>query len=127
MKAQLDMVGSFLYMKDLLTPGDSPQAISTKQLIDRHHLMTEELSEYLQAGDSGDLELILDALVDLQYLLFGTVLAHGMQDVFTEAFRRVHIANLGKKPGVQSTRKLLSTDVIKPKGWEPATFEDLVK
>ena len=126
MRTELEYVETFLWDKQLGIPGSVPQSISTKALIDRHHLLTEELSEYLQAGDSGNLVKILDALVDLQYLLLGTVVLHGMQGIFPEAFRRVHIANMNKLPGTNSKRILLSTDVIKPPEWTPAKLEDLV-
>ena len=119
------MVGDF-FRKMEISYAQRPTAISTKQLIDRHHLLAEELSEYLQAGDSGNVAEILDALVDLQYLLFGAVRLHGFQDIFETAFSRVHAANMGKEPGVNSKRKLVSSDVVKPSTWAPADLDDLV-
>lgn len=126
MKTQLEFVEAFQWkMQHVMNC--RPGQISTKQLLDRHHLMTEELQEYLQAGDSGDLGETLDALVDMQYLLLGTVIAHGFQEVFEEAFRRVHLANMAKEPGINARRKLLNQDAVKPSGWEPADLEDLVE
>jgi predicted HAD superfamily Cof-like phosphohydrolase len=125
-KRALELVGLF-QQKLGLEAASEPSPISTKQLIDRHHLLTEELSEYLQAGDSGNVAEILDALCDLQYLLLGTVRLHGLEQIFPAAFLRVHKANMEKTPGVNSKRKLVSSDVVKPDGWHPADFSDLLK
>ena len=67
----------------------------------------------------------LDALVDQDYVLKGTVLQLGLGDVYPEAWRRVHTANLLKVPGVKSTRGY-GKDVIKPPGWTAPDLADLV-
>lgn len=62
----------------------------------RHDLMAEENLEYLDACQSKDLAGILDAICDMQYILLGTVIAHGLEDVFTDAFNEVHRSNMSK-------------------------------
>ena len=109
--------------------GATPRNLQAKDYIDRHHLMTEELSEYLLACASDDLPEILDALVDLQYLLLGTAIAHGLdqQNIFEKAFIRVHLANMKKTPGVNAKRELLSSDAVKPPGWKPADVASILE
>lgn len=59
-------------------------------------LITEELTELAQSLYERDAEQTLDALCDLQYVLDGSVLAFGMNDVADEAFCRVHASNMSK-------------------------------
>ena len=67
----------------------------------------------------------LDALVDLDYVLLGTVLQIGLGDVYQEAWRRVHAANLLKLAGRKPTRGL-AKDAVKPSGWLAPDLTDLV-
>jgi predicted HAD superfamily Cof-like phosphohydrolase len=62
----------------------------------RARLLQEELDEYRQATAAGDLEAVADALSDLLYVLLGTYLAHGLQEVAGELFSAVHRSNLSK-------------------------------
>merc|ERR1711991_389622 len=50
----------------------------------RHRLMKEENDEYLEAAKEGDLVEIADALGDQLYILCGTIMKHGMQDVIED-------------------------------------------
>lgn len=59
-------------------------------------LLKEELEEYQAAVESGDLVAIADALTDLLYVLFGTYIAHGLQDLAEELFAEVHRSNMSK-------------------------------
>lgn len=65
-------------------------------LLLRLQLLQEELAELAEGMVDGDPVACLDALVDLQYVLDGTVLALGMQDVMEEAFEEVHRSNMSK-------------------------------
>lgn len=62
----------------------------------RYKLMLEELNEYREAAETGDLTGIADALTDLMYVVLGTYLAHGLQDVAEELFDEVHRSNMSK-------------------------------
>lgn len=71
--------------------------ISDNQLnMFRVALLEEEVSELKQALIDGDKVEVLDALLDIQYVLSGAVNAFGMQDVFNEGFIRVHESNMSK-------------------------------
>lgn len=73
-----------------------PSLVDEKTYKLREKLMAEENSEYLEACESKDLTGVLDALCDMQYILLGTVLSHGLEDVFVEAFNEVHRSNMSK-------------------------------
>ena len=62
----------------------------------RHKLLSEELGEYEEACANNDLVEISDSLVDLAYILFGTVLEHGLQDKFEAMFEEVQRSNMSK-------------------------------
>jgi predicted HAD superfamily Cof-like phosphohydrolase len=62
----------------------------------RATLLQEELEEYRAAAGAGDLAGIADALTDLLYVLFGTFVAHGLQDLVDELFEEVHRSNMSK-------------------------------
>jgi len=58
--------------------------------------MAEENEEYLDSCQLKDLAGVLDALCDMQYILLGTILSHGLEDVFVDAFNEVHRSNMSK-------------------------------
>jgi predicted HAD superfamily Cof-like phosphohydrolase len=95
----------------------------------RKKLLLEELTELVTAIDAGDQEEILDALVDAQYVLAGTVNACGMREVFDEAFMRVHRANMMKTPASSrhDSKRDSPHDIVKPEGWVKPDLSDLVR
>lgn len=62
----------------------------------RHRLMAEENDEYLEAAKAGDLVEVADALGDMLYILCGTMVTHGMQDVMADVFRTIQESNMSK-------------------------------
>ncbi len=70
--------------------------IGEDQFVLRHRLMQEENNEYLEAAKNEDLAEIADALGDQLYILCGTILKHGMQDVITEVFEEIQRSNMSK-------------------------------
>jgi predicted HAD superfamily Cof-like phosphohydrolase len=62
----------------------------------RHRLMQEENDEYLEACRQNDLTQIADALGDKMYILFGTIIAHGLQHKIEEVFNEIHRSNMSK-------------------------------
>ncbi len=62
----------------------------------RHRLMQEENEEYLEAAKEGDLVEIADALGDQLYILCGTIMKHGMQNVIEEVFKEIQRSNMSK-------------------------------
>jgi predicted HAD superfamily Cof-like phosphohydrolase len=104
---------------------DLPTINSFKDCELRYKLMKEENLEYLGACYNNDKVEILDALVDKAYVLFGTINFHGMQDIFSEAFRRVHANNMTKFPNGKVLRNL-EGKIIKPEGFVPVDLSDLI-
>ncbi len=62
----------------------------------RFDLMKEENEEYLEAAAKGDIVEVADALGDMLYILCGTIIEHGMQDLIDEVFEEIHRSNLSK-------------------------------
>jgi len=92
----------------------------------RVHLMCEELGEVLDAISRDDLVGVIHELVDKRYVDDGTVLAFGLSSVYSEAFRRVHCANMSKlvdgKPYLDNTGR-----IIKGPDFQPAYLDDLIE
>lgn len=62
----------------------------------RLNLIEEEFGELKEALYANDPVEVIDALADLKYVLNGAIIEFGMQDVFDEAFDRVHESNMSK-------------------------------
>jgi predicted HAD superfamily Cof-like phosphohydrolase len=58
--------------------------------------MKEENEEYLEAAKNGDLVEIADALGDQLYILCGTLLRHGLQDMIEPIFNEIQRSNMSK-------------------------------
>lgn len=83
-------------------------------------LMKEEYQEYVDAFMQDDIVEIADAIVDMQYILDGLKLKHGIsQECFDELFVEVHKSNMSKlvdgKPTYREDGKVLKgKDYFKP-------------
>lgn len=76
---------------------DEPTAVVDERIVAlRHRLMAEENDEYLEACQEGNLTLIADALGDKMYILFGTIIAHGLQHKIEAVFDEIHRSNMSK-------------------------------
>lgn len=73
-----------------------PSIPDTEDPMLRIELLQEELNELKDAIGNNDLVEILDALGDLQYILDGTILTFGMQNIFEQAFNEIHRSNMSK-------------------------------
>ena len=62
----------------------------------RFNLMKEENEEYLEAANNNDLVEVADALGDMLYILCGTIIEHGMQDIIEEVFNEIQSSNMSK-------------------------------
>ena len=93
--------------------------LGPRELIElRIKLLTEEVQEYAEAARSGDLVEVLDALADIGYILAGTIINHGMQDIYDDAFNEVHRSNMSKLVDGKVIRRE-DGKVLKPEGWQP--------
>ncbi|TAH39215.1 MAG: hypothetical protein EYC69_13575 [Bacteroidetes bacterium] len=90
--------------------------VSEKIIALRHKLMAEENDEYLEACEKKDLTLIADALGDKMYILFGTIIAHGLQHKIEEVFDEIHRSNMSKldennQPIYREDGKIMKSDL----------------
>ncbi|MFM6946002.1 MAG: hypothetical protein ACKOWW_02585 [Flavobacteriales bacterium] len=70
--------------------------LSESDVVLRFNLMKEENEEYLEAAKNGDLVEIADALGDQLYILCGTILRHGLQDLIEPIFQEIQRSNMSK-------------------------------
>lgn len=94
-------------------PNPGKPEVGTQQLVkDRKELMSEELREYDEAGQAGDLVKIADAIADLAYTVIGTAVAHGidLQPIFDE----VHRSNMTKQPATDNPLKPVKGPTFEP-------------
>ena len=75
---------------------EEPQIPSPERAQLRVNLLQEELDEFRQAIQAGDLVEAADALCDLQYVLAGAILEFGLGEKFPELFAEVQRSNMSK-------------------------------
>jgi predicted HAD superfamily Cof-like phosphohydrolase len=88
--------------------------LDEKEYMLRYNLMKEENDEYLEACKRGDLVEIADALGDKMYILFGSILKHGLQHKIEDVFDEIHRSNMSKldengKPIYREDGKILKS------------------
>lgn len=95
----------------------------------RVKFMQEELDEYAEALDKGDLEGQLDAIIDLIYVALGTLHLQGLLPIFAQGWKRVQAANMAKVRAERAgdSKRGTTFDVIKPEGWTAPTHADLIE
>ena len=75
---------------------DKVKLIEEKDYTLRYNLIKEENEEYLDACKKGDIVEIADALGDQLYILFGTILKHGLEHKIEEVYDEIHRSNMSK-------------------------------
>lgn len=112
-----------------------PFGLFAERLNTRATLISEEAAETVEAlndmqATPGKLlvlrEALLKELCDLQYVLSGTLVALGIpEDVFNEAFARVHASNMSKRDDSGNFIFRADGKVLKSKNYKPADLSDL--
>jgi predicted HAD superfamily Cof-like phosphohydrolase len=82
-----------------------PEVLQEEDWTLKAKLMTEELSEYIEACKNNNLVEISDAIVDMQYILSGIIIAHGLENVFENLFQEVHESNMSKLENGKALRR----------------------
>lgn len=126
MEKQLEQVKEF-HEKFLQDMNSTPELLSIEESRLRYALMKEENQEYLDAAKDENIIEVLDACADQLYILCGTILKHGLQDMIVPAFNLVHANNMAKlgpdgKPIFREDGK-----IIKPEGFEKVELKTLFK
>ncbi|NBQ48471.1 MAG: hypothetical protein EBU33_08480 [Sphingobacteriia bacterium] len=93
-----DKIKSVAEFHDVFQIGNAAKMtlIEERDYLLRYNLIKEENEEYLQACQDGDLVEIADALGDQLYILFGTILKHGLQHKIEEVYDEIHRSNMSK-------------------------------
>lgn len=105
-------------------PGPVP--ISEDLYLFRKGFLKEELDEFQEAWECGDMAGLADALIDLVYVALGT--AHLFGIPWQPLWDEVQRANMSKERGTASTSKRNSEyDVIKPEGWTPPDIAGILE
>jgi predicted HAD superfamily Cof-like phosphohydrolase len=95
-----------------------PTNLENKEVNLRFSLMFEENQEYHVGATKKDLVEIADALGDKLYILLGTIIAHGMQDVIVDVFNEIHRSNMTKLEPDGKVRRREDGKILKPETYE---------
>lgn len=111
MKKQIDQVREF-HEAFGVDYHEKPTMPEMNRRILRHHLIAEELNEFAEACEEGNLVEVADALTDLAYVVFGSMIEFGLGDKAEELFEEVQRSNMSKlgedgKPVVREDGKIL--------------------
>ena len=96
MKKNIEMVQRFHETFGIGVGNDYRVKLDDEIIRLRHKLMEEENNEYLEAALDGDFVEVADALGDELYVLLGTIIEHGMQDVIQDVFEEINRSNMSK-------------------------------
>ena len=110
-----------------LDNNNKPTVALPKDIIKlRHRLMIEETKEYIEAANKGDLVETVDALGDMLYILCGTIITHGCQELMEDIFKEIHRSNMSKldSDGKPIYRK--DGKVIKSENYRPPKLAEIV-
>lgn len=91
----------------------------------RNALLREEVEELEEALRNKDEVEILDAGVDILYILLGTMHETGMLDKFEKAWDLVHANNMSKLDENGKVHKNENGKVIKPANYKPVDLSVL--
>jgi predicted HAD superfamily Cof-like phosphohydrolase len=104
MNTQLQQVIEF-HQKFNVELQTKPTPISSEQSLKRYKFMREEVEEYLEGAEANDLPNIAKELCDILYTTYGTIIAHGLQDIIDDVFTEVHRSNMSKEYHPYKIRK----------------------
>lgn len=95
MKEYINKVAKF---HELFNIGNNhePTLLSEQETMLRFNLLKEENEEYLEAAQKGNIVEIADALGDILYIAYGTLLRHGLQHKIEEIFDEIQASNMSK-------------------------------
>lgn len=110
--------------------GTTPANLTPARATLRHSLLWEEVMELRAAMINGNLTETADGIVDCLYILYGTAIELGLDNILVEMFSEVHNSNMSKlgedgKPVYREDGKVLKgpnyfkpnlADIISGKG-----------
>lgn len=76
--------------------GDGAKLPTRNEQILHHRLLSEELEEFKNGCENGDLPNVAHELADIMFIVLSSVVSHGLQDSFQEVFEEICDANMSK-------------------------------
>lgn len=104
-----------------------PTNLDGKSVDLRFSLMFEENQEYHIAAREKNLVEIADGLGDKLYILMGTIVAHGMQDIIIDVFNEIHRSNMTKVDANGKVFRRSDGKIMKPITYERPNLKQFFK
>ena len=102
-----------------------PTIPSKKEWMFVYDFIMEELQEYKEACEKGDIVEVLDALCDITYVSLGNgVMLHGLKGKIWEAYQEVQASNMSKSCETESEAKATVARRSEEKG-HPCHYEKI--
>ena len=96
---------------------DKPTLLTGERALTRKSWMDEELGEFIEATENGDIVEQADAMIDVLYLAIGTLVEMGIEP--ENLFAIVQEANMSKSfPDGKPHYRESDGKIIKPDTWE---------
>lgn len=95
MKDQLNKVKEFHRAFNHPAPGKITH-LEMDRMENRINWINEEIDEYEGAAITKNIVEVADALGDALYLILGTIVEHGLEDVMEKVFDEIHASNMSK-------------------------------
>ena len=127
MQKQLNSVKEFHTAFEIGYSQEPKASLGESKNLLRFNLMKEENEEYLEAAQNNDLTEIADALGDMMYILCGTIIEHGLQDLIEVVFDEIQRSNMSKLGA--DGRPIYREDgkVLKGPGYFKPDFSKIIK
>lgn len=109
---------------------DKPQFLNKEALDFRVGFLQEELNEYIESVEAGDLATAYDSLLDLVYVAYGTAHMMGVNaEMWEEMWQEIQRANMTKVRAANAgeSKRGTSLDVVKPLGWTSPQHEPIIE
>lgn len=120
----LDRTTHFMRLADQL---DRPPSHTDHEVVAfRRRLLAEEYGEYLDAEDSGDLVAVVDSLLDIIVVAWGSLLVYVGEPKTQAAAEEVARSNLAKV-AEQPTLRRSDGKILKPPGWLPPNIAGVLE
>ena len=103
----------------------SPVIPEEKEWMFVYNFILEELEEYKEACQKGDIVGVLDALCDITYVSLGNgTMLHGLKDKFIDAYAEVQASNMSKACKTEEEAKITAEKEAIRVG-EPTHYEKI--